>query len=61
MIDFQGSLTNTGESQGHYTCDVKDARTETWYRTNDNRNPVQIAMKNVSKHGYVVLYKRIPE
>ena len=61
MIDFRGRLTNSGESQGHYICDVKDAQTKTWYRTNDNRNPVPIHMKDVSKHGYVVLYKRIQE
>ena len=61
MIDFLGSIANSGESQGHYTCDVKYAQSKTWYRTNDNRTPVQIDKKDVSKQGYVVLYKRIPE
>ena len=60
VIDFHGSISNSGESRGHYTCDVKDAQTQTWYRTNDDRNPVQIHINDVSRHGYVVLYKRIP-
>ena len=59
VIDFQGSLARTGESHGHYTCDVKDVNTNTWYRTNDNCNPIRIQSDDVSKHGYVVLYKRL--
>ena len=59
VLEFHGSISNSGESRGHYTCDVKDAQTGTWYRTNDNCNPVQIQKKDVSKHGYVVLYRQI--
>ena len=57
MIDYRGSLAASGESQGHYTCDVKDVKTNEWYRTNDNANPVHIRNNDVSKHAYVVLYK----
>ena len=57
VIDYQGRLAATGQSQGHYTCDVKDVKTNKWYRTNDNSIPVQIEKNNVSNHAYVVLYK----
>ena len=52
MIDYRGSLAASGESQGHYTCDVKDVKTNEWYRTNDNANPVHIRNNDVSKHAY---------
>ena len=58
VIDYQGDLAASGESQGHYTCDVKDIKTYEWFRTNDKANPVQIQKKDVTKHAYVVLYKR---
>ena len=32
--------------------------TPAWYRTNDNSRPFQIRLQDVSKYGYVVLYKR---
>ena len=60
VIDYKGRMSSTGETWGHYTCDVNDARSNLWFRTNDNQNPIQIHMKNVSKNGYVVLYKRLP-
>ena len=59
VIDYRGNLAASGESQGHYTCDVKDVKTNEWYRTNDNAKPVQIQNNDVSKHAYVVLYKCI--
>ena len=59
VIDYRGSIANSGETQGHYTCDVKDVNTSVWFRTNDFQNPVQIKTSEVSKHGYVVLYKQL--
>ena len=58
VIDYHGRLATSGESQGHYTCDVKVFEKNVWYRTNDSAAPVQIHNSDVSKHGYVVLYKR---
>ena len=60
VIDYRGSIASSGETQGHYTCDVKDVKTSAWFRTNDFRNPAQIQTSEVSKHGYVVLYKQLP-
>ena len=59
VIEYQGRLTRTGVSQGHYICDIKDVNTNTWFRTNDNQDPVQIRSSSVSKKGYVVLFKRL--
>ena len=59
IIEYSGFLTRTGESQGHYTCDVKDAVTNLWFKTNDNCDPIQIEEASVSKDAYVVLFKRM--
>ena len=59
VIDYTGRLNRMGDSQGHYTCDVKDVKTKFWFRTNDNCTPLQIQNSEVSKNGYVMLYKRI--
>ena len=59
VIEFKGIITSRGESQGHYICDVKDVSTNMWYRTDDNVDPIQLQEINVSKQGYVILYKRM--
>ena len=64
VIEYRGRATGScrngsrADSRGHYTCDVKDISTDSWYRTNDNVDPVQIPKSAVSKKGYVILYKR---
>ena len=60
-MEYRGSITGTGESRGHYICDVKDFESNSWFRTNDNRDPVQIPSTDVSKLAYVVLFRRIQE
>ena len=59
VIEFKGSITNTGGSQGHYLCDIRDKTTKKWFRTNDNTDPIQIRTSDVSQYGYVILFKRI--
>ena len=59
VIEFQGTITRAGDSQGHYICDIKDKETNLWFRTNDNRNPIQISTSQVSKKPYAVLFKRM--
>ena len=53
-------MTNDGEGQGHYTCDVKTKNGQ-WYRTNDNEVPVQITKRKLSKKCAVVLYSKIQD
>ena len=59
IIEFQGSVRSTGQSDGHYVCDVKDRSTGMWIRTNDNNDPQPIELEDVSNFAYVVLYRKI--
>ena len=58
VIEFKGTLSLAGVSEGHYTCDVKDEFTKKWFKTNDGRDPLLISDSEVSRAGYVVLFKR---
>ena len=58
VLEFAGTMDSSGESRGHYTCDVKD-KEKNWFRTNDNAVPMQIEMRNVTNLPYVVLYKNV--
>ena len=58
VIEYQGTLSSTGESHGHYICDIKDKNTNLWFKTNDNCAPVKIKVSDVSTNGYAILYKR---
>ena len=58
VVEYKGTISSTGDSQGHYTCDIKYPNRKLWYRTNDSRIPFTIPVKNVSKYPYVVLYKK---
>ena len=57
IVEYKGNISNTGTSQGHYTCDIKYPHSQLWYRTNDSTIPFPIQLKNVSKYPYVILYK----
>ena len=59
IIEFQGSLRSSGESQGHYICDIKDMATNRWFRTNDNSIPIPIDVEDVSKFAYVMMYRKV--
>ena len=60
IIEFRGSVSRTtGESRGHYVCDVKDKNSNLWYRTNDDRSPRLLNIADLSRYGYVFLYKRV--
>ena len=58
VIEYVGSLSRAGVSNGHYICDVKDVGSNSWYRTNDSCNPIKLEVTEVSQNAYVVLYKR---
>ena len=58
VIEFQGTLSFTGQSEGHYTCNVKDSSSSKWFKTNDGCDPLQVSTSEVSKCGYVVLFKQ---
>ena len=58
VIEFQGRISSSGQSEGHYICDVQEQETNVWFRTNDNKSPVPIEAEQVSKKAYVTLLKR---
>ena len=58
MIEHHGSMTQDGEGQGHYICDVKCIKSNKWFRTNDNDVPMPISVDHVTKNGVVILYKK---
>ena len=59
VIEYQGNVSSSGRSEGHYICDIKERSTKQWFRTNDNINPVPIQVEDVSKRGYVILYRKL--
>ena len=59
LIEHQGFMSEEGQSQGHYICDVKCTETQDWLRTNDNQEPILISLSDVTKKPVVVLYKNV--
>ena len=58
VIEFKGSINAFGESHGHYICDLQEAISNSWFRTNDNHYPVPINQDQVTSNAYVILMKR---
>ena len=58
VIQHEGSMTRDGDGQGHYICDVKCSKSKTWFRTNDNMDPLPISITEVTESGVVILYKK---
>ena len=58
VVEFSGEITSFDHSSGHYKADVKDRKTNNWYKTNDNMLPQLIEESDVSEQGCVVLLKR---
>ena len=59
VVEFDGSITFSGQSHGHYICDVQERSGNSWFRTNDNCYPIPITKDLVSKNAYVILLKRL--
>ena len=47
-----------GKESGHYKADVKNKTLNSWFRTSDNAIPKQIENEEITKEGYIFLYKR---
>ena len=59
VIEYLGRLSPTGQSDGHYICDIKERISNKWFRTNDSSPPIPLRTTDVSKLGYVVLFMRV--
>ena len=59
IVEHQGQLSQDGETQGHYICDLEDKETLKWFRTNDNQIPILIELISVTQNPVVILYKKM--
>ena len=59
LIEHKGFISEEGQSQGHYICDVKCTETQEWLRTDDNHEPMSISLSDVTKKPVVVLYRNV--
>ena len=57
-IEFRGTVTSTGQSSGHYICDVKPKFSNEWYRTDDTKTFKLKDENNVTNLSYVTLYRK---
>ena len=57
-VEFDGIVTKTGQSMGHYRCFVKDFSNQQWVKTNDDKDPQVVRVEDVTKLGYVILLRR---
>ena len=51
-------MNSIGDSEGHYICYVKEKDSGFWFLTNDNCEPKRVSIKEVSKYGIVVTFKK---
>ena len=45
VVEYKGAISSTGDSQGHYTCDIKYPHSQLWFRTNDSSIPFPISLR----------------
>ena len=57
VVNHVGNMSEDGRSSGHYTADVKNQITKTWFKTSDNDRPIPIFPEDVTKKGYIILYR----
>ena len=58
VMNHIGRMTEDGRSSGHFTADVKNQITNTWFHTSDSDRPIPIFETDVTKRGYIILYKK---
>ena len=47
-----------GNSFGHYTAEIKSKENH-WYKTNDEKMPKRIKDSELTKQGYIFLFKNV--
>ena len=58
IIHHSGSIVEQ-TTRGHFQTDVRNKETGTWFRTSDNDQPKKLNSSNLTKKGYIYLYKKI--
>ena len=59
IVEHSGVLYQDGRSSGHYTADVYNHVTKSWWRTSDNERPVPLSIADVTKQGFIFLLKNV--
>ena len=59
IVEHTGVLYQDGGSSGHYTADVFNNFTKSWWRTSDNEHPVPLSIADVTKKGFIFLLKNV--
>ena len=59
IVEHTGVLYQDGRSSGHYTADVFNNVTSSWWRTSDNERPVPLSTSDVTKKGFIYLLKNV--
>ena len=59
IVEHTGVLYQDGGSSGHYTADVYNNFTKSWWRTSDNERPVPLSIADVTKKGFIFLLKNV--
>ena len=58
VIEHEGTFTSSTNTEGHYVCDVKHIQDREWYNTDDESIPKCIPLNQVTKYGYIILYRK---
>ena len=58
IIHHRGGFEPSPDSVRHYLCDVKFHDNLQWYRTNDALEAKLLDEKDVTRRGYIILYRR---
>ena len=57
IIHHTGNVTGDS-THGHYQADVRNKETNSWFRTSDNDCPISLSGENLTRKGYIFLYKK---
>ena len=58
IFQHSGGIEHNVRSARHYMCDVKNIQDNKWYHTSDSTEPRVLRKNQVTKNGFIVLYKR---
>ena len=58
VIHHSGEVVNN-TTMGHYQADVLGRVSNQWFRTSDDEAPAKIQKNEVTKEGYIFVYKKL--
>ena len=58
ILEHEGFMNIDGSSFGHYRAEVK-SKSKQWYRTSDDSSPISIREDQITKKGYIFLFRNM--